>query len=133
MVFPVRVLAPNPGPFTLDGMNTWVVGRSPCLVIDPGPDDAAHLDEVARTAGSVARIVLTHRHPDHAPGAGPFARATGAQVLAFEPAAGQGRLEDGAEVRGGGVVLRALHTPGHTPDHIARTVEAAAAAFAEVA
>jgi glyoxylase-like metal-dependent hydrolase (beta-lactamase superfamily II) len=119
MAFPVRVLAPNPGPFTLDGTNTWVVGRSTCVVIDPGPDGADHLDDVVRTAGTVAAIVLTHRHPDHAPGAGPLARRTGAPVLAFDPAPGERRMTDGEQIRGGGVVLRAVHTPGHTPDHVA--------------
>jgi len=129
MAFPVRVLAPNPGPFTLDGTNTWVVGRSPCVVIDPGPDDAGHLDEVARTAGRVAAIVLTHRHPDHAPGAASFARITGAQVWAFDPAPDERRLDDGAEVRGGEATLRAVHTPGHTPDHVAMFDEASGILF----
>src|SRR5262245_6856558 len=60
--FPVRVLAPNPGPFTLEGTNTWIVGRERTIVIDPGPDDAAHIEEVRRSAGAVAQIVVTHRH-----------------------------------------------------------------------
>jgi glyoxylase-like metal-dependent hydrolase (beta-lactamase superfamily II) len=117
--FPIRVLAPNPSPFTLEGTNTWIVGRSPSLVIDPGPDGSQHLDEVRRAAGPVAAVLLTHHHPDHAPGAAAFARATGAPVLAFEPEPGERPLRDGQLVRGGGVELRAIHTPGHTPDHVA--------------
>ena len=70
MLRTVRVLAPNPGPYTLDGTNTWVVGGDPTVVIDPGPDDDAHLDEVTRAAGArVAAVLVTHAHPDHAPGA----------------------------------------------------------------
>jgi len=114
----VRVLAPNPSPYTLEGTNTWVVGRDPALVIDPGPDDAGHLAEVARTAGSVGAILLTHGHPDHAPGAEPLAAATGAPIYAFRPPTGGEHLRDGQLVREGEVELRAVHTPGHTPDHV---------------
>src|SRR5439155_10735121 len=66
--FPVRVLAPNPGPFTLQGTNTWIVGRAPSVVIDPGPPDQGHLEAVRWEAGDVAAILVTHQHPDHAPG-----------------------------------------------------------------
>ena len=64
----IRVLAPNPGVRTLEGTNTWLVGDGPCLVIDPGPDDDRHLDEVLRRARGVAAVLLTHAHPDHADG-----------------------------------------------------------------
>lgn len=114
----VRVLAPNPGPLTLDGTNTWVVGEHPSLVIDPGPEDAGHLREILREAHGVAAVLLTHRHPDHAPGAGALATATGAPVLGFRPEPGEGRLRDGQVIEGGGVRLTAVHTPGHTPDHV---------------
>lgn len=63
----VRVLAPNADVYTLDGTNTWVVGESPSIVIDPGPEIPSHLDEVADTAGRVAAVLVTHDHPDHAP------------------------------------------------------------------
>jgi hydroxyacylglutathione hydrolase len=115
---PLRVLAPNPGPFTLEGTNTWIVGRAPSLVIDPGPDDAGHLERVRRLAEPVAAILLTHRHPDHAPGAASLAERTGAPVMAFRATAGERRLGPGQVVEGGGVRLRAMHTPGHTPDHL---------------
>ena len=64
----IRVLAPNAGVRELEGTNTWIVGEAPAIVIDPGPDHAGHLLEVARTAGAVGAIAITHDHPDHARG-----------------------------------------------------------------
>ena len=115
----VRVLAPNPGVYELEGTNTWIVGNAPAIVIDPGPDDAGHLDEVLRTAGRIGEIVLTHDHPDHAPGAGPLATRTGATLRAMRPPAGGTRLRDGEVIEGRGVALRAVATPGHSTDHVA--------------
>lgn len=115
----IRVLAPNPGVYTLEGTNTWVVGRDPALVIDPGPEERAHLAEVRRAAGAVGAILLTHDHPDHAPGGAALARETGAPLHAFRPPPGGARLRDGQEVRVGAVGVTAVHTPGHTPDHVA--------------
>jgi glyoxylase-like metal-dependent hydrolase (beta-lactamase superfamily II) len=65
----IRVLAPNPSVATLAGTNTWIVGEEPTIVIDPGPEIDEHLDEVARAAGQVAHILVTHDHEDHAAGA----------------------------------------------------------------
>jgi glyoxylase-like metal-dependent hydrolase (beta-lactamase superfamily II) len=100
----VRIVAPNPGPMTLAGTNTYLYGSRPCVVIDPGPDDADHLDEVRAAAeelGGMELVLLTHRHADHADGAGRL----GAEVVL--PA-------DGEEHAG----LRALATPGHAADHV---------------
>lgn len=113
-----RVLAPNPGVITLEGTNTWVVGADPAIVIDPGPDTDSHLDAVEREAGDVAAVLVTHDHPDHAPGALPFARRVGARVHAYR-LAGADPLRGGQRFRAGGVDLTALHTPGHTSDHLA--------------
>ncbi|HET9672286.1 MAG TPA: MBL fold metallo-hydrolase [Actinomycetota bacterium] len=113
-----RVLAPNPGIYTLEGTNTWVVGLEPSIVIDPGPELAEHLDEVARVASPVAAIVVTHAHEDHAPAAMPLAERVGAPVLAFR-LPGADRLRPGQAIRGGGVELTAVHTPGHSSDHVA--------------
>jgi glyoxylase-like metal-dependent hydrolase (beta-lactamase superfamily II) len=114
-----RVLAPTPGPMTLEGTNTWIVGAEPTVVIDPGPDDPGHLDSVRADAGRVGVILLTHRHPDHAPGAAALARATGAPVHAWRPESDESPLAAGQEFSAGdGTVLRAVHTPGHTPDHV---------------
>jgi glyoxylase-like metal-dependent hydrolase (beta-lactamase superfamily II) len=115
----VRVLAPNPGPYTLEGTNTWVVGPAPSIVIDPGPDDEGHLNEVVRTAGSIAAILLTHGHPDHAPGAPRLARWSGARIHAFRPPDGGDRVREGRPIPSGGVELVPVPTPGHTRDHVA--------------
>ena len=119
----VRVLAPNPGLRELDGTNTWIVGPPPAIVIDPGPDHDGHQREVARTAGRVGVIVLTHDHPDHAPGARTLAQMTGAAVRAVRPPDGAERLRDGERVRAGGVEVLVVATPGHTPDHVAFLLE----------
>lgn len=123
MIRVVRVLAPNPGSFTLEGTNTWILGSGPSVVIDPGPDDAGHILAVADEAEPVAAILLTHRHPDHAPGARRLADATGATVHAYRPEEGGRRLSPGEIVEAGRVRVRAIHTPGHTPDHMCYLAE----------
>ena len=116
------VTAPNPGPMTLEGTNTWVLrapGESACVVVDPGPLHERHLAEVA-AAGPVAVVLLTHGHPDHSEGARRFAELTGAPVRALDPGhrhGGEG-LVDGDVVAAAGVELRVLATPGHTSDSL---------------
>lgn len=119
----VRVLAPNPGVYELEGTNTWIVGDAPAIVIDPGPDDAGHLDEIIRTGGRIGEIVLTHDHPDHAPGAASLAARTDATLRAMRPPAGGTRLRDGEVVESRGVALRVVATPGHSTDHVAFWIE----------
>lgn len=144
MLHIVRVLAPNPSPYTLEGTNTWVVGAgpgvfpgpgvpratdSPVVVIDPGPDDSGHFDAVALVAGArVAAVLVTHDHPDHAPGAAAFAARVGAPLHAFRLAGAQ-HLRDGQQVSAGALTLTAVHTPGHTSDHMAFHVPAHGAMF----
>jgi glyoxylase-like metal-dependent hydrolase (beta-lactamase superfamily II) len=125
----VRVLAPNPGVRELEGTNTWIVGDAPAIVIDPGPDDEGHLREVSAVAGRIGVIVLTHDHPDHAPGAEPLSRMTGAPVRAFRPVGSAERLRDREIVTSGGAALRTVATPGHTPDHVAFFAEIDGALF----
>jgi glyoxylase-like metal-dependent hydrolase (beta-lactamase superfamily II) len=120
------LLAPNPSPMTLDGTRTFVVGR---VVIDPGPDDAAHLDAIvdALDGAPPAAILLTHAHGDHSAAALPLARRTGAPVMMSRGAlhsplhgAEVARwLADGDEVEADGGTLRAIATPGHAPEHLA--------------
>jgi glyoxylase-like metal-dependent hydrolase (beta-lactamase superfamily II) len=116
------LLAPNPGPMTLDGTNTWIL-RSPdaqgCVVVDPGPHDAGHLAAVA-AAGPVVAILLTHGHPDHSAGAAALHARTGAPVRALDPAHRLGceGLSGGDVVAAAGVELRVLATPGHTADSL---------------
>lgn len=129
MIRIVRVLAPNPGPFTLEGTNTWVLGRGPSVVIDPGPDDPEHLRAVLREATPVGLVLLTHKHPDHAPGAARLARMSGAKVAAVRPDAGERPLRNGREIRLGDAILRVIHTPGHTADHACFFLEEEGALF----
>ena len=80
-----RIVAPNPGMMTGPGTNTYLVGIDEIAVIDPGPDDATHLDAIAGCGGDRIRwIVCTHTHPDHSPGAAGLKERTGAEVLAFD-------------------------------------------------
>ncbi len=100
----LRIVAPNPGPMTLEGTNTYLYGSDPCTVIDPGPDNATHLDAVRATAeerGGIGAVLLTHSHGDHADGA----QRLGAETI----------LPTDGEEHGG---LRALATPGHSSDHV---------------
>jgi glyoxylase-like metal-dependent hydrolase (beta-lactamase superfamily II) len=114
----VRVLAPNPGPFTLEGTNAWVLGEEPTIVIDPGPDDPVHIRTVREAAGVIGAIVLTHHHPDHAPGAARLAELSLAPVYAYLPDAGEVAIQDRQFVEAGRVRIRAVHTPGHASDHL---------------
>ena len=123
----VCVLAPNPGPMTLDGTNTWLLaapGSDLGVVVDPGPLHEAHLDAVVRAAEQigvrVAVTLLTHGHSDHAGGAARFAELTGAPVRAIDPAyrLGDGGLADGDVVAAGGLELRVVAAPGHTSDSL---------------
>ncbi len=116
------VLAPNPGPMTLEGTNTWVLrqaGVEGCIVIDPGPLLEAHLQAVAQQ-GPVTHILLTHGHYDHSEGAVRLAELTGAPVRALDPAhrLGDEGLNEGDVVVGGGLELRVLATPGHSSDSL---------------
>ena len=110
-----RVVAGNPGPYTGPGTNTWVLDAGPVVVvIDPGPDDDRHLAAInRRLAGATAGVVLvTHSHPDHLPLAERLARSHQASVKRYPD------LGDGDVVRAGTLNLIALHTPGHSADHL---------------
>ncbi len=124
----VRILAPNPSVYTLEGTNTWIVGEGPAAVVDPGPDIPEHLEEVARAAGRVSAVLVTHDHPDHAPGARRFAESVGAPLYAFR-LDGAEHLRDGQIVPVGDLEIAVVHTPGHTADHVVFHVPEAAAMF----
>lgn len=130
------LLAPNPGPMTLDGTNTWVLaepGARRCVVLDPGPDDEAHLAAIAGAAEaagtSVALVLLTHGHPDHSEGARRFAERVGAPVRALDPAhrLGSEGLAGGDVVEVDGLEVRVVATPGHTADCLTFVLPADAA------
>lgn len=123
------VLAPNPGPMTLDGTNTWVVmapGAGEAMVIDPGPLDEDHLQAVCRVVerrgARVTETILTHAHLDHSEGAARFAELTCCRVRPVGP--GHDDLADGSVVSAGGVALRVVATPGHTADSLSFVLEA---------
>ncbi|GAA4056481.1 MBL fold metallo-hydrolase [Nonomuraea soli] len=117
-----NLLAPNPGMMTLDGTNTWVIGGEQCIVVDPGPDDEAHLLRVRDHLGdrNVTQILLTHGHVDHSGGARRFAELVKAPVRALDPAhrLGEEGLRDGDVVTVAGVELHVYGTPGHSFDSL---------------
>jgi glyoxylase-like metal-dependent hydrolase (beta-lactamase superfamily II) len=114
------VTAANSSPYTLDGTNTYLLGRGRAVVIDPGPDDPAHvgavLDDIRGGGGAAALILVTHSHADHLGAAAALAAGTGAPVRRWE--GGDRPLRDGEVVEADGIALRTLHTPGHAADHV---------------
>ncbi len=147
----LRVLAPNPSPYTYTGTQTYVVGMPDgpdCAVIDPGPDDDAHIDAIiAAIAGRrVLAIMCTHTHRDHSPAAAPLAARTGAPIVGCAPLvlatdlprsdesfdttyAPHRVLADGEAMRGSGWTLTAVATPGHTSNHLCFALEESGALF----
>ncbi len=117
------VLAPNPGPMTLDGTNSWVL-RAPdeagCLVVDPGPLDEAHLRRLA-DAGPVECVLITHSHHDHTESVDRFAELTGAQVRAMDRrwCRDAPSLVGGEVIKAAGLRLEVIAAPGHTADSVA--------------
>ncbi|MGB7371733.1 MBL fold metallo-hydrolase [Erythrobacter sp.] len=147
----LRVLAPNPSPYTYTGTQTYVVGRRDgpdCAVIDPGPNEGEHLDAIlAATDGrKITAIMCTHTHRDHSPGAAPLSQRTGAPVVgcaplslstdlpradeAFDTTYAPDRvLEDGETMGGTGWTLTAIATPGHTSNHLCFALEESGSLF----
>ena len=116
-----RLVAPNPGPMTYRGTNTWLVQTDGgTIVIDPGPDSAEHVSAtLAAAATPISAILLTHTHPDHLGATAALRAATGARVHGWHAPWQGGFVPDnplaGGEVIGG---LTAIHTPGHASDHV---------------
>jgi len=133
-----RIVARNPSAFTFKGTGTYVIGEGEVAVIDPGPDLAEHVDALlAGLAGErITHILITHTHRDHSPAAAAVKAATGAPTFGFGPHAGGRRGESGVEeggdwdfvpdvavrdgdrIRGKGWHFEAVHTPGHTSNHL---------------
>jgi glyoxylase-like metal-dependent hydrolase (beta-lactamase superfamily II) len=143
----VRLVANNPGPFTFKGTNTYIVGAgSEIALIDPGPDDPAHLKAILDTIGGrrLSHVLITHTHRDHTDGLPALLTATGAKTAGFGRRArerGTKRtspsgsefvdqdfvpdvaLAHGGRLAGDGWAFTAIHTPGHAPDHLCFALE----------
>lgn len=140
----IRITAPNSGPFTFHGTNTYIVGKKEVAVIDPGPEDGSdHFKSLLKAikGKTVSHILVTHTHVDHSPLARRLAKETGAPIFAEGPhrAARELHLDEinaldasgdkdfepdyilahGDEVKGNGFAFEAVFTPGHTANHMA--------------
>lgn len=143
-----RVLAKNPSPFTFTGTGTYIVGHGTVAIIDPGPADPDHLEAVAQAVAgeTVSHLLITHTHMDHSPGAAPLKARLGGVIAGCErlvlrddgPRADAGFdpsyapdhvMADGEAVAGPGWTLRAVHTPGHTSNHLCFALEEEGALF----
>ncbi|HEU4960897.1 MAG TPA: MBL fold metallo-hydrolase [Sphingomonas sp.] len=143
-----RILAPNPSPYTYSGTQTHLVGTTELAVIDPGPDDPAHVEALLAAIAErpVTAILVTHTHRDHSPASRPLQAATGAPIVGCAPLAlndlgpradaafDRGYtpdriLAEGDRVAGSGWTLTAIATPGHTSNHLAFALEETGALF----
>ncbi len=143
-----RLLAANPGPFTYTGTQTYLVGTSDVAVIDPGPDLPGQVDAIIAAIGDakLKAIVCTHTHRDHSPAAAELKARTGAPIIGCAPVVVDDSgpradapfdrtyvpdeaMRDGAKLSGEGWTLEALHTPGHTSNHICYALPEAQAMF----
>src|SRR5262249_47940182 len=135
-----RLIAPNPGYMTGPGTNSYLIGDPPLAVVDPGPEDDAHLVALCEAvAGRLRWIFVTHTHLDHAPLAARLKQETGAEVVAFSGApaidprllrgptgldahdasfAPDVLLGDDERIDAGDFAVGAVHTPGHTSNHL---------------
>jgi glyoxylase-like metal-dependent hydrolase (beta-lactamase superfamily II) len=149
----LRVTAGNPSPFTFRGTNSYIVGRDSLAVIDPGPDDDAHLRTLLAAIGDrpVSHIFVSHTHRDHSPLTARLKERTGATVLAEGPHRPARRLRigevnpldasadlsfvpeltlaDDTLIHGDGWAIRAVLTPGHTANHAAFALEGTGVLF----
>jgi glyoxylase-like metal-dependent hydrolase (beta-lactamase superfamily II) len=134
-----RVIANNPSPFTFHGTGTYILGTGKVAVIDPGPDDEAHIDAILACLDgeTVSHILVTHTHMDHSPGCRLLQAKTGAPTYAYGPH-GAGKIEQGVQVEEGGDMefdpdhllthgeiiqggdwsVECVYTPGHTSNHL---------------
>jgi glyoxylase-like metal-dependent hydrolase (beta-lactamase superfamily II) len=132
-----RVICNNPGGFTFHGTGTYIIGQGEVAVIDPGPLDDDHIAalELAVQGETVTHILITHTHRDHSPAAAPFKKSTGAPTYGYGPHGGDRggpKVEEGGDyefvpdhvikdkdvIEGKGWTVEAIHTPGHTSNHI---------------
>jgi glyoxylase-like metal-dependent hydrolase (beta-lactamase superfamily II) len=119
-----RILAPNPGPFTGAGTNSYVIeDAGEVVIVDPGPVMSEHAEAIVGAVGDarVTAVVVTHTHIDHAPLANPLAKDFGVPAMGHSSSAEftpDERLVEGSTVTVGGTALKVLFTPGHSDDHL---------------
>ena len=124
------LLCDNPGPMTLEGTNTWILrgpGSDEMVVVDPGPDDDAHVDRIA-ALGRIALVLISHKHGDHTDAIDKLVDRTGAVVRAvgsgFLRGLG-GPLSDGEIIDAAGLRIKVVATPGHTADSLSFVLDGA--------
>jgi glyoxylase-like metal-dependent hydrolase (beta-lactamase superfamily II) len=114
------ITAPNPGPFTLDGTRTYLLGET--AVLDPGPAIGSHIDAIHEAMPRLQTILITHRHGDHAPAAIPLKNATGARIIAprdvLDDTVVDHRVAGGETLAIEDVAIDIIATPGHTNEHV---------------
>ena len=128
-----RVLAPNPSPMTLTGTNTYLIGQAEVAVVDPGPDLPEHVDAIIaglRVLGKPAIALVTHHHDDHLPAARRLRERLGMPIAGHANLPGVDRpLPHDSVLQLADTSIRALHTPGHTWDHLCYLLEQERAVF----
>lgn len=135
-----RITAPNPGPMTGPGTNTYLLGTDQIAVIDPGPAIDSHIHAImAASAGNIGKIFCTHTHSDHSPAAAKLAELTGAELIGapppndpyndqtFSPTV---NVFDGQRFKGSDFTVLAVHTPGHVGNHYCFLLEEEGMVFA---
>lgn len=131
----IRVLGGNPGKFTLQGTNTYLIGSGPKrLLIDTGEGKQAWADKLKEVLASenatLEACILTHWHPDHVGGVKDLLQLSPKPtIFKNSPSAGQTDIRDGQKFEVEGATLRAFHCPGHTQDHMALILEEESAMF----
>jgi glyoxylase-like metal-dependent hydrolase (beta-lactamase superfamily II) len=129
-----RILAPNPSPMTLTGTNTYLIGRAEIAVVDPGPDLSEHVEAIVqnlRLLGRPAVALVTHHHDDHLPAARRLRERLGMPIAGHPDLPSVDRpLAHDEVLRLADAQIRALHTPGHTWDHVCYFLEDERAVFA---
>ena len=135
-----RLVAPNPGPMTGAGTNTYLIGTDDVAVLDPGPAIPEHIERIVEAgAGKITRLVCTHTHPDPSPAAAVIASRLGVPMIGALTADDQHQdrsfvpdeqLTDGSLIAGGDWQLRAIATPGHVDNHFCFLLEEEGMVFA---
>lgn len=138
-----RVIANNPGPFTYTGTGTYIIGSNELAVIDPGPVDNDHLEAILSITKNqkITHIIVTHTHNDHSPLSKYLQEKTGALIYSFNEndinIGDENKFEEGYDkefkcdvgVKDGDIIkgkdwtLQAIHTPGHTSNHLCYSLE----------